>query len=120
MTTLYFTTAILCGVAKYITDTINFRYSTSIFARLNPLFWNPAISWRNKWKDGSTTKERFFLSSTLLVFTTDAWHLFTLVQYLLIFVSSMLCIICNFNVLLLFAWWVFYLGVFEVMFRWVK
>jgi hypothetical protein len=41
----------------------------------NPQFWNPAISWQNKWKPNSTTQERFWRSSRQLVFLTDAWHL---------------------------------------------
>ena len=39
---------------------------------------NKANSWRNKWKldefGDPTHEERFFLSSTMLVFLTDFWH----------------------------------------------
>lgn len=39
-------------------------------------FWNPRLSWINKWKFQQVGKtERFFLSSTVLVFLTDGWHL---------------------------------------------
>ena len=45
-------------------------------------WWNPEVSWRNKWADGvKANGEAFPLSSTLLVFTTDAWHFFQMVQY---------------------------------------
>ena len=38
-------------------------------------FWDPQVSWKNKWKEGSTTEERFKFSSTILVSLTDGWHL---------------------------------------------
>ncbi len=41
---------------------------------------NPATSWRNKWAEGSTTKPRFFGSSTFFVFVTDAWHFFQMLS----------------------------------------
>jgi hypothetical protein len=62
-------------------DTLNARYHRSVFyngkwPKFNK-FTNPASSWQNKWKDGDRDKgELFFGSSTFLVWTTDAWHLF--------------------------------------------
>lgn len=74
-----------------------FHFSTSVFKNLNGKFWNPEISHFNKWKLSSQTKrhikdngkqwwyfglytpkymERFPYSSTILVFLTDAFHLF--------------------------------------------
>lgn len=42
----------------------------------NDQFWNPLLSWPNKWKNGDILQgERFFLSSTALVFLTDGYHL---------------------------------------------
>jgi len=42
----------------------------------NDKFWNPNISWRNKWKNGDRSQgEKFLLSSTILVSTTDAYHM---------------------------------------------
>jgi hypothetical protein len=77
-----YTLVILAGISKAIMDKINFHYSTSIFKKLNPLFWNPEVSWRNKWKNGDVNQgEKFFGSSTFLVWTTDAWHLFQMVNH---------------------------------------
>ncbi|GAA4299336.1 hypothetical protein [Nibribacter koreensis] len=43
--------------------------------------WFSVDSWRNKWRDGDAAKgERFPLSSTLLVWTTDAWHFANMLQ----------------------------------------
>ena len=40
-------------------------------------WWNPQKSWKFKWKNGDPKQgEKFWLSSTWLVWTTDAWHLF--------------------------------------------
>lgn len=76
---------VLAGIAKAVMDTLQFHYMTSIFARYNPLFWDPDMSWANKWKGGNSIKgEKFFLSSTLLVWTTDAWHLFQMIFLTLI------------------------------------
>jgi len=67
----------IAGFANAIMDVLQFRFNRSIFKNYKALFWNPNVSWRNKWKDGDHTKgERFWLSSSFLVFTTDAWHLF--------------------------------------------
>lgn len=66
---------ILAAMAKASMDKVNFHYSTSIFKTLNPHFFNPYYSWRNKWKNGIVGKEKFPFSSTLFVFTTDFWHL---------------------------------------------
>lgn len=69
----------IAGFFNACMDTIAHHYDTSIFVDKNELFYNPAKSWANKWtidSDGSITlEERFFLSSTLLVWVTDFWHL---------------------------------------------
>lgn len=68
---------ILAGVSNGIMDTLFTRYRRSIFSNLNPFFWNPEKSWVNKWsRPYIPFKERFLFSSTILVFLTDAWHLF--------------------------------------------
>lgn len=118
MILLYFISAIVCGASKYVADTVNFRFELSYFSRLNHKFWNPKISWRNKWKNGyNYDGEKFLFSSTLLVFLTDAWHLFTTLQYIIIFLSTTILIYYDLNLMCLFFWWVIYLGSFEVLFR---
>jgi len=57
-------------------DTLYGNFEGSIFKNLNPKFWNPYESWVNKWEHGDKAKgEKFFGSSTFLVFLTDGWHL---------------------------------------------
>lgn len=69
---------LISAVAKAAMDKLQFHYSRSIFSKFkNQQFWNPEISWKNKWKNGDKSQgESFFLSSTLFVSITDAWHLF--------------------------------------------
>ena len=75
---------ILAAVINAAMDTLNARYQTSVFKTNNTKinqFTDPALSWANKWKNGDKTQgERFFGSSTFLVWTTDAWHLFKMLM----------------------------------------
>lgn len=73
--------AVLAGVSEAVMDKLNFHYENSVFKRLKGSFWDPSISWQNKWKEGDKNKgERFFGSSTFLVFLTDGWHLFKVIH----------------------------------------
>ena len=69
---------IIGGWANSVMDTLAHHYSSSKFSdKTNQLWWNPSISWRNKYKDGDPKKgPKFFGSTTFLVFTTDAWHFY--------------------------------------------
>lgn len=81
ITVLAFLLLIISGVSKAVQDKVNFHFSESIFAKLNGYFWNPVYSSLNKWKDGIKKRgEKFFGSSTFLVGSTDAWHLFQTVR----------------------------------------
>lgn len=79
--------AITIGTTKAIQDKLQFHFDNSIFSKLGN-FWNPQQSWKNKWKNGNKEEgEKFFLSSTLLVSLTDAWHLFGLIRNFSIFLA---------------------------------
>lgn len=63
---------------------LQFKYSVSVFSLLNPFFWNPALSDKNKWETNQLGEivirngkkvELFWGSSTIFVFLTDGWHL---------------------------------------------
>jgi hypothetical protein len=77
LTILGFLLITFAAVSESIMDKLQFHYDKSIFKnpKYNQLFWNPIESWKNKWKEDLKT-EKFIGSSTLFVFTTDAWHLF--------------------------------------------
>ena len=61
------------GLADGTADRLQFRLPAQL---RGDSFWDPKISWRNKWKNGDPAQgERFPGSSTIFVFLTDAWHL---------------------------------------------
>lgn len=79
----------ISGFSEGIMDLLQFHYHSSIIKKFkNNLFWDPSISWKNKYKDGDPKKgERFLFSTTLLVSLTDGWHLFKLIKNILIFIG---------------------------------
>lgn len=68
----------LSGAANGTMDALQFH---GAHAKLdNAQFWNPAISWENKWARNEAGKvmvgkERFWGSSRWFVSVTDGWHL---------------------------------------------
>jgi len=87
---------IISGASEAVMDKTQFHYKKSIFSnsKLTPNFWNPKISWKNKWKGGKKENgEKFFLSSSLFVSITDAWHLFKMIRTLSLSISIFLSFI---------------------------
>jgi hypothetical protein len=71
---------VLAGILDAIMDVITTKWSSSIFNGIKNTklrnWANPVYSWPNKWKNGDYSQgERFFGSSTFLVWLTDLWHL---------------------------------------------
>lgn len=90
---------ILAGVCKAVMDTLQFHFHESVFTHkqdgvvglLKDRFWNPEMSWINKYKDGDKSKgEKFFGSSTVFVAFTDGWHLFGMLNHFLIVAAIVL------------------------------
>ena len=74
---------ILSGLSKAVKDTIEHHYLISIFQKLNPFFWNPSLSWLNKYKNKDQKQgPAFWGSTTFLVWITDGWHLLDMIQAL--------------------------------------
>jgi hypothetical protein len=72
---------IFAGMSEAAMDALSHRFEESIFSSFNKNYWNPVYSGGNKWKNGDRNQgERFFLSSTLLVGFTEAWHLFKMIR----------------------------------------
>jgi hypothetical protein len=80
---------ILAGAFEGVMDTLQFHYASSKFYNLNSkTFWDPQISWINKYKNNDPTMgEKFLGSTTIFVGLTDAWHLFKLFRNLSIFIG---------------------------------
>lgn len=69
------------GLMDGLNEVLHTHYSLfqARFPNANPGWWNPAISWENKWKidaDGSVMVgfDRFPGSSNVFVFVTDGYH----------------------------------------------
>lgn len=89
MITIPIILVIISAISMAVMDTLAHHYHDSVFNRFSEKFWNPAVSGANKWKkDGRTP--RFFLSSTLFVFTTEAWHVFKLIFLVTIIISCIM------------------------------
>ena len=84
-----FLSFVLASICEAVMDTLQFHYISSIFKNFeNNIFWDPEVSWRNKYKDGDPKKgPKFLFSDTLFVGITDAWHLFKLFRNLFIFLG---------------------------------
>jgi hypothetical protein len=104
---------LLSGAADGVRDTISFHYNQTGLSKDN-LFWNPDISWRNKWKDGDKEQgERFPGSSTVFVWATDAWHLFQTIM-LALFRVAMLMVASMFIRLKWWAWGLWFIAISAV------
>lgn len=69
---------VLAGAAKGFNETLTFHWKKFHyrFPDANVQWFNPAISWRNKYKDGiAANGPKFTLSNSVLVMTTDQYHL---------------------------------------------
>lgn len=80
---------IIGGIGKAVRDTLAHHFEESIFKDKNPLFWNPVLSGGNKWKNGDKKQgEKFFLSSTLWVGITEAWHVSESINVAFLFLGA--------------------------------
>lgn len=73
----------LSGVGDGAADALKHHYSQTWLPQSGRgnQFWNPAISWQNKYANWPTDQSAAFPGSkTALVFVTDGWHLFKFVR----------------------------------------
>ena len=82
----------MVGACKGISDLLQFHFKESFFNDLDSDFWNPELSWYNKWAVNKwgladTSKERFWGSSRWFVFITDGWHTMQFFMIKFIFLS---------------------------------
>lgn len=71
-------TAFLSGSSDGAAETLRDHYKEFKlrFPNANDQFWNPDISWKNKYKNGDYTQgPKFPFSTNALVWTTDGFHL---------------------------------------------
>jgi hypothetical protein len=113
MILIIITLLFISAISKAIQDKLQFHYHKSIFIKLKRQnWWNPELSWKNKWNWFPNSKILTWLIANPLVAITDAWHLFGLIRDFSLF-STIPIISGN--------WWLFllyplYRGVFHVFF----
>lgn len=75
-------------------DMLSNEFNKCIFSnatKYNQQFWNPLVSWVNKWKNNDEAQgEKFPGSSTVFVFLTDGRHLFKMLFLTSIFSAVIL------------------------------
>jgi hypothetical protein len=95
---------IAASISEAIMDTVQFHYEKSIFKpdhmKYNPLFWDASISWKNKYKENSMTEPKFYGSTTIFVFLTDAWHFFKFLRNLFLFIGLPLLGLGSLNIII--------------------
>lgn len=73
----------LSGICDGISQTLYAHYPVfqETFPNARAQYWDPSISWKNKYQNGDPLQgERFPGSSSVFVFSTDAYHLFRTLQ----------------------------------------
>lgn len=83
---------LLASICNAIMDVTSFHYDNSIFNKLNPKYWNPQISWKNKyidWDKGNKERKKLFGINIAPAFT-DAWHFFKSLMIILMVSSIVL------------------------------
>ena len=114
-------TIFIFGISKAICDVSECCFNNSKLAKLNPLFWDKHKSWKNKWKGGvAANGEKFFGSSTFLVWITDAWHLFNMLSYLSLFIAGYLTATYLDKWYLVIIPFPFGLVIFELIYKYLK
>jgi len=69
---------LVAGSAKGFNETLHFNYKAfeNTFPGINENWFNPQVSWRNKYKGGDPDNgPKFFLSTSAFVMFTDQYHL---------------------------------------------
>ncbi len=79
---------VISGILDAVMDITTQKYNASIFSHWNPKYWNPAISWENKYIDGDVNKGRRQINLGLFkinvpVQLTDGWHLLKMLREIL-------------------------------------
>ncbi len=101
LTILGFILVAISAACEAVMDKTQFHFDKSIFSqdKYKQTFWDPNKSWVNKWKEDLKT-EKFIGSSTIFVFTTDAWHLFKFYRNTFLFIGLQLVSLGVINIVL--------------------
>ncbi len=85
--TIFFVSGLINGMRE--ASSFHWEAFQQTFPDANPEWWNDDISWVNKYEDGDVSKGPDFPgSTTIFVFTTDAYHALTTSDRLCLVVGS--------------------------------
>ena len=111
---------IVAGIGKAVMDTLQFHFSASVFKTLvNSYWWNPAISWKSKYKNHDPSQGPAFPgSTTIFVFVTDAWHFFQFIFLNSLFGSIIMYRLSEYS-MTYFGWWGYIIDflIMSILFR---
>jgi hypothetical protein len=74
---------IIAAISDAVMDVISFKFYQSVFSKFkkHENWFNPLISWKNKYKNCDPSKGPAFLgSTTVFSWLTDAWHFFQMIM----------------------------------------
>lgn len=76
----------LAAGCNAVMDICSHKFTTSIFKKLNPLWWDATISWKNKYINATPALglRKLFWRINYPVQLTDAWHLFKTLMIVLL------------------------------------
>lgn len=78
----------IAGLCEGFIESLKYQYKEvkKRLPFLSDQFWNPALSWKNKYKNHDPLQgPRFWLSTSALVWLTDAYHLMNTIGNLFLF-----------------------------------
>jgi hypothetical protein len=79
-----FVSTFVAGMADGLNQTLEFHYNDfkRVFPNANDNYWNPQVSWVNKYKNGNSADgPKYMGSTTYLVWTTDGYHLTRFIEH---------------------------------------
>lgn len=82
----------LAAISNSIMDKISFHFWKFRFKHLNRQWWDPQVSWKNKYIDKNPKKGFKYLDLKIFkikypIFLTDAWHFFQTLMLLFFFLA---------------------------------
>lgn len=81
----------LAAACYALIDTLVHHFDRSVFSHLNPYYWDPMVSWMNKYYGGDPAKgHRMIWIFRYPVQLTDAWHLFKSIMLALMIAAVVL------------------------------
>lgn len=67
----------LAALCNAVMDVLQFHFHLSVFKYFNAQYWNPEISWMNKYVNNNPLMGlKKIMGITIPAVLTDAWHLF--------------------------------------------